>query len=406
LHTEAGKRYLIDANGQPFMIRGDTPWSLAVQLTREQVDVYLENRRAKGFNTILFNVIEKAFSADPPRNVYGNAPFTTPGDFSTPNEVYFAHVDYILTQAAAKGMLVLMTPAYMGFNSTEGWYPEIVANGETKVRAYATYLANRFKAHKNLLWVEGGDFNPPEKVLLRAIANGIRGVDASALQTFHGTRGTSALGFLGTGEAWLNVNSIYTTESTVVPSALTEYARSTLPFILLEARYENEGAGTETVVRTQAYQAMLSGGAGQLFGNNPVWKFATGWETALNSPGATTLTHLKTLLSAYSWWTLVPDANSTFLTAGAATGTTQAAASLASTGAFGMVYLPSSRTVTIAMSRLSGPNVRARWFDPTNGVYTTVSGSPFAATGTRTFTPTGNNSRGLGDWVLVLDSVP
>ena len=44
----------------------------------------------------------------------------------------------------------------------------------------------------------------------------------------------------------------------------------------------------------------------------------------------------------------------------------------------------------------------ARWFDPTNNTYTTVSGSPFANSGTHTFTTSGNNSAGSPDWVLVL----
>lgn len=42
-----------------------------------------------------------------------------------------------------------------------------------------------------------------------------------------------------------------------------------------------------------------------------------------------------------------------------------------------MVYLPSARPVTLAMSKLSGP-VSARWFDPTSGSYMPISGSPFS----------------------------
>ena len=53
LHTEAGKHYLVDAQGKPFLIHGDTAWSLMVQLTDAEVDQYLDDRKAKGFNTIL-----------------------------------------------------------------------------------------------------------------------------------------------------------------------------------------------------------------------------------------------------------------------------------------------------------------------------------------------------------------
>ncbi|MBL8199385.1 MAG: hypothetical protein JNK40_00300, partial [Chromatiales bacterium] len=50
--------------------------------------------------------------------------------------------------------------------------------------------------------------------------------------------------------------------------------------------------------------------------------------------------------------------------------------------------------------------VTARWFDPLSATYSTVAGSPFAATGSRAFLPPGNNSAGAGDWVLVLEATP
>ena len=68
-----------------------------------------------------------------------------------------------------------------------------------------------------------------------------------------------------------------------------------------------------------------------------------------------------------------------------------------------MAYMPSTRTVTVDMTKLAGP-VTARWYDPSNGVYTPIRGSPFTNTGSRQFTPTGRNSDGDGDWVLVLEA--
>jgi len=40
--------------------------------------------------------------------------------------------------------------------------------------------------------------------------------------------------------------------------------------------------------------------------------------------------------------------------------------------------------------------VTARWFDPTSGTFTAISGSPFANTGSHNFTTPGNNSNGDG----------
>jgi hypothetical protein len=55
------------------------------------------------------------------------------------------------------------------------------------------------------------------------------------------------------------------------------------------------------------------------------------------------------------------------------------------------------------MTQLSGP-ATAWWFDPSAGTYFTVSGSPFANTGTLNFASPGNNNDGDQDWVLVLQT--
>ena len=60
---------------------------------------------------------------------------------------------------------------------------------------------------------------------------------------------------------------------------------------------------------------------------------------------------------------------------------------------------------TINMASMSGA-VTAQWYDPENGTYQPISGSSrFPNTGTHNFTPSGNNSGGDGDWVLVLETV-
>ena len=124
LRREGAKRHLVDANGGAFLLQGDSPWSLFVAATREQVDQYLDDRASRGFNTLLANLIENKFASNPPRNAYGDAPFLN-GDFAQPNEAYFAHADWVLQRAAAKGFLVLLVPAYAGFGGgSEGVPPD------------------------------------------------------------------------------------------------------------------------------------------------------------------------------------------------------------------------------------------------------------------------------------------
>jgi hypothetical protein len=404
LRVEVGKRYLVDANNRPFLIHGDAAWSLIVQLSRDQVDFYLDHRRKQGFNTILVNLIEHKFTTAPPKNYYGIEPFLTLGDFETPNEDYFLHADYVITKAAEMGILVMLAPAYMGFDGeSEGWYHEIQANGAKKLQTFGRYLANRFRHHANIIWVHGGDFDPPEKTLLRALVSGIRDTDHRALNTFHGSRGTSATSYLGTTEPWLQLSTIYTGSTDVVGQAMQEYRRSTKPFFLIEARYEGEGANDATV-RLQAYQAILSGGCGQIMGNLPVWRFGDGWQKALNSEGAHTLIYLYNLFDACAWPKLVPDFANTFFTSGINSAAEQAVAAVARDGSFALLYMPTARSVTINLAQLGGPKTKIHWYDPSNGRLSETSGSPFTTSGIHTFIPASNNASGHSDWVLIFKS--
>ena len=71
------RRYLVDEAGNPFQLRGEAAWALPVQLTREEVAAYLDDRRAKGFNALLCEIInvKDGYASNAPLNAYGQAPF-------------------------------------------------------------------------------------------------------------------------------------------------------------------------------------------------------------------------------------------------------------------------------------------------------------------------------------------
>ena len=115
LSIKPGERYLVDAVGRPFLIQGDTAWSLIADLTREDVDLYLEDRRARGFNTILVSLIEREVRHQrASQRLWSAAVPEARGTTHAPNEAYFAHADWVLRRAAEKGFLVLLTPSYLG----------------------------------------------------------------------------------------------------------------------------------------------------------------------------------------------------------------------------------------------------------------------------------------------------
>lgn len=164
LRKGVGRRCLVDQTGRSFLLHGDAAWSLLVQLTRGEADRYLEDRRRRGFNTLLVNLIDHEFAARAPGNAYGEAPFVVPGDYARPNENYFAHVDWVLLRAAERGFLVLLTSSYLGYEGgNQGWYREMQDNGAERLRAYGRYLGLRYRDMTNIVWIHGGDYNPPER---------------------------------------------------------------------------------------------------------------------------------------------------------------------------------------------------------------------------------------------------
>lgn len=155
LQVSANRRYLVDRDNVPFLLQGDAPWSLISAVTKSEAVEYLENRRALGFNTLMVNLVEHHFNG--PINREGEGPFRTPGDFSTPNEKYFAHADWVIKKAAEMGIQILLAPCYLGYKgSEEGWFEEILANGPEKCRDYGRFLGKRYRDYDNIFWLMGG----------------------------------------------------------------------------------------------------------------------------------------------------------------------------------------------------------------------------------------------------------
>ena len=181
------RRYLVDGNGVPFLIHGDTAWSIVSALTREEAEQYLANRAAKGFNSIIVNLIEHKFNG--PINRYGKPPFTIPGVLSTPNEAYFEYADWCIGKAGEFGIQVFLSPMYLGYpnaSDDEGYYHEALAAGVEGCREWGRYLGRRYAKFDNILWQMGGDRNPGQALdHVDAIVAGIKEFDGRHLFTAH-----------------------------------------------------------------------------------------------------------------------------------------------------------------------------------------------------------------------------
>jgi hypothetical protein len=401
IKVSGDRRHLVDQADRPFLLHGDAGWSIVSTADREGAERYLEDRRARGVNAVTIVLIDHI---EPPGNAYGDAPFRTRGDFGTPNEAYFRHADWVVRRAAEKGMVVLLSPCYLGDQGgPEGFYQDVVQSGAAKMREWGRFVGQRYRSFDNVVWLDGGDYNPPPEglALLTAVVEGIRSADDRHIHAVHWSSETSGREI---SVPWLDLNTTYTYQP-VYLKTLPDQADATRPFILLEAHYENEHDSTTQRLRSQAYYAMLSGASGHVFGSYPVWKFAAGWPEHLDTRGARSMTHLRSLLTGRAWYDLAPDASNRILVAGqgAFGGTEYALLASDPAGRLALAYLPSVRTVTIDGGHFAGP-VRAAWFDPSDGTYAAVAGSPLSNRATHQLAPPGANAEGAGDWVLVLEA--
>jgi len=408
LRVSANRRYLVDQNNGPFLLQGDAGWSLITAASDAEVEQYLRNRRDKGYNAVIMELIEHRFCRKPPLNEAGEAPFLTPGDFSTPNEKYFAHADWVIRKAGDYGIQVLLTPIYLGYIGTdEGWIEELLKLPPEKCLAYGRYLGHRYKDFDNIIWVMGGDRNP-ETALERVdlIALGIRESDHRHLFTAHCHPENSAVDRYGQG-GWLDINTTYTYDI-VHRKLLGDYNRQPVwPFFLIETSYEGEHNASDLQIRRQAYWSVLCGGFGHVCGNNPIWHFNgptlfpvnKTWQESMDLPGSVGMMHWGRLFRSRPWYDLVPDQEHKVVTEGLGefNGLDYVAAGRTTDGKTAIAYLPNRKTITVDLSRMAGPRVKGWWFDPRTGQASAVA--EFPASGPQKFTPPGE-----GDWVLVLDT--
>lgn len=382
-------------------------------------------------NALILELTEHKFTSHTPRSAdaLGHVPFANNNDFTTTNDDYFNDAEWFIQQANARGMLVFLTPSYLGYGcGDEGWCAEMKANGVAKLTQYGRYVGQKFHNDPNIVWLEGGDHtpsttgNPSEMDLVNAIANGIIAGDGGAhLHTAHWDDGTSSADVPGL--PWLSFDATYWHAGLhLYTKTLSDFARDkgVRPAFLVETWYENEHQVSRTQLRAQMYEPVLSGEMGFFVGNDPIWFFGGnpadtnpgwtfgdgaypgGWKTALDSPATRDAARAARIFRSLAWQNLVPDASHRIVTAGGTDGSDRCAL-LASNAdnSLAVAYFTANVSVTLDMSKFPAP-MKASWLDPTAESTTPVAGEPFANSGSKTFTPPGNNSSGGADWVLLL----
>lgn len=367
LSISADGRYFKQADGAPFLICGQSVWSLGVNLPIADLTSFLNTITGQGFNTVLLNAIEHFYTTvKPPKERGGLLPFTqrldgssytgspngtsiasgTHGQFAADNyssistqapdptfinNSYWTAIESVLNACLQRNVCVFVWPAYLGFHADqEGWLQEMVrwdavtgAGGFTgqsfadptksKMWNYGAWLAARWKTYPNIVWMAGGDYgantqtlDTQQRAAVTSFMQGMKSVSgqASTLWGAHWERPCISDDTTITGVTW-DLNFCYADEA-VAELCRRGYNTASKPAILGEYNYENGLFGGSAPWRKYLWWGFLGGIAGGYFGNEPLWRVDTDYATSLNTTGAQDAARVFSFLKSKAWHRLKP----------------------------------------------------------------------------------------------------
>lgn len=424
LRVTADHRFLEYSDGTPFFYLGDTAWTLFSRLSREESAHYLANRAAKGFTVIQAVVLAPEQGITVP-NADGDLPLIN-RDPTRPNQAYFQHVDDVVRQATANGLV-------MGLLPTWGEYWKQAPDSEERLftvenaRVFGEFLGRRYRDDP-VIWILGGDqdiVSLEERAVIDAMAAGLRAGDGGThLITFH-PRGPGRSSSSLANAPWLDFHMIQSSHGAHDhDNGLAiehDYALDPpKPVVDGEPRYEMIPVGfyfknvsrldrfDDYDVRQAAYWSLLAGACGHTYGNNNIWQFwqpgrpaAIGankaWTDSLDTPGAFQMGHMRRLFESRPFQLLQPAPQ--LLGDAPSSGGAKVRAACASDGSFAIIYSPRGENFTFDRDPLKAKRLNEIWFDPRYGVSYAVH-----TTNTHGFQTYAPPTSGRGqDWILIIE---
>lgn len=437
LKVSPNGRYLMTENGDPFFWLGDTGWLIFKNLNRDDAEVYLQDRKDKGFNVVQAMVLHTVGITD----TYGDSalinmnvatPRITEGNDPADSVQYdyWDHMDYIIDLAEKKGIYMALVPVW-GSNVGHGHVTQ------QQAEVYGKWIAERYKDKSNIIWLNGGDINGGDSTAVwDVLGNAIRSVDTVHLMTYH-PRGRTSSTMWFHDRPWLDFNMFQsghrTYEQGTSGPGQKEYAEDNWKYVMEdyamtpakptidgEPSYENipHGLKRDTLtprwkasdIRRYGYWSVFAGAMGYTYGENSIMQMLTPndpsanyaakihWKTAKDAEGAGQVQYLKDLMLSRPYFDRVPDQT---LVAGE-NGEKYDYIVATRGNDYAMLYTYNGRPFSVNMGKIEGKDVKASWFNPRDGKYTEIG--VFPNTGVAEFTPEGGKVDG-NDWVLVLDSV-
>lgn len=399
LAVDSNAPYFCNGN-HPFFWLGDTAWLMFHNLTKEEIEIYLENRAEKGFNVIQAVAAHKM----PAKNIYGHEAFVN-GNMTVPitegENNYWEVVDFAVKKAEELGIYMAILPHWGGV--VKGNHITI-----SQVEAYIQFLAGRYKDSPNIIWVTGGD-NKGDKHYdyWCLMAKTLKEVTPDKLVTFHPFGRTTSIDYFP-DEEWMDFHMFQSGHRRYEQEQLNQWddtsksmyyygedsfryvdhvhnVKPFMPVVDGEPSYEHIPQGLHDPsqpfwqdydVRRYAYWSVLSGAAGFTFGHSSIMQFFKGngtgaygayipWKDAIHSPGSDNMSHLAKLMNSVEFskgkraqHLLVCEEGEKYERISCFAGED-----------FAIFYSYTGRTIKVKPEIFKGSRVKAWWFDPVSGVF-------------------------------------
>ncbi len=296
-------RFLAYEDGKPFFYLGDTAWELFHRSTREEADLYLDNRVKKSF-TVIQAVALGEFDGTTAKNAYGFLPLVEqdparPAVKDGPDNDYWDHVDYIVNKAQSLGFFIGFLPTWGDkWNKKWGKGPEIFNAPNAEV--YGEWLGKRY-SDKAIIWILGGDRpieNSRHRTIIEAMAKGLRKGDGGRhLITFHPSGGHGSSEYFHDAK-WLDFNMRQNGhEQNYQPryaQTRTDYDRTPVKPVLdgepvyedhpLAFKAQENGYSVAADVRRPLYWDLFGGACGHTYGHHSVWQLWRPGREPVNNP--------------------------------------------------------------------------------------------------------------------------
>lgn len=432
LKISENQRFFAKEDGKPFFWLGDTGWLMFNRLDREEIQKYIEDRKAKDYNVIQAMVLHSLDAV----NVYKDTalvsknvskPIVTEGTEVSDSLAYdfWDHIDYAIETAEDHGIYMAIVPVW-GNNVKDG--------GVTKeqAQAYGKFLAERYKDTPNIIWLNGGDtFGNEYTDVWNALGEALDQHNPDKLITFH-PRGRHDSSDWFHDASWLDFNMFQSGHRTYEQDdternygednwrhVRNDYSlKPVKPTLDGEPSYEGIPYGLHDTlqpfwkapeIRRYAYWSVFEGAAGFTYGHSAVMQMhpaggETGaygnkkaWDVALDDPGAKQMQYIKKLMLEYPYFSRKPD---TSLVANQ--GERYDYMPATSGEGYSMVYTYNGRNIEINTGNLKFEDFEASWYDPRNGEKQPVEAKPEKVGDIYTFDPAGEKEDG-NDWVLILE---